>query len=149
MNYEIKRINIWSVAKVSFVLGGVLGFVLGLFFWMFASMLAQLPLEEFSSMDGMEGLGAMGIMLPFMMAVFYGIGAMLGNAIMAGVYNLLAGLVGGVELTLTQSDQPVYATPPTYVQPPPAPIQPPPTPQPPPPPSAPPPPSPPPVSPQG
>ena len=42
MNYEIKRISIWSVAKVSFVLGGVMGFVLGMFFWMFASMVAQL-----------------------------------------------------------------------------------------------------------
>ena len=111
MNYEIKRINIWSVAKVSFVLGGVLGFVLGLFFWMFASMIAQLPLEEFGDMDGMEGLGAMGIMLPFMMAVFYGVAAMIGNALMAGIYNILSSVVGGIELTLAQPPQPVYAAP--------------------------------------
>jgi hypothetical protein len=144
MNYEIKRINIWSVAKVSFVLGGVLGFVLGLLFWMFASVLAQLSLEEFSNMDGMTELGALGIILPFMMAIFYGIGAMVGNAIMAGVYNLLANLVGGVELTLTPSAQPVYAAPPPVAPPPPQTPQPPP-----PPPAAPSPPSPPPVSPEG
>jgi len=148
MNYEIKRINIWSVAKVSFVLGGVLGFVMGLFFWMFASVLAQLSLEEFGNVDGMAELGALGIMLPFMMAVFYGVGAMLGNAIMAGVYNLLAGMVGGVELTLAQSAQPAYAATPTYAPPPPSAPQPPPT-APQPPPTAPQPPSPPPGPPQG
>ena len=35
MNYEIKRFSVWSVAKISFVLGAVFGFIFGMFAWMY------------------------------------------------------------------------------------------------------------------
>lgn len=116
MVYEIKRLNVWSVAKVSFVLGAVFGFLAGLLLWMFADMLSQLPLSGLGDVEGGDGLGRLSAMLPFVLAVFYAVVAMIVNGIVAGVYNLLAGLVGGIELTLAPP-QPAYA-PPAMPQPP-------------------------------
>lgn len=125
MNYELKRLNIWSVAKVSFVLGGVLGFLAGILLWMFADMLASLPLADLGDVEGTESLSTLGAVLPFMLAVFYGVAGMVFNAVMAGVYNVLAGMVGGVECVLVAAPQPYVAAPPQppafQVQPPPPP----------------------------
>lgn len=112
MVYEIKRLSVWSVAKVSFVLGGLFGFLMGLLFWMFAGLLAQTPLSEFGDVEGLNGFGAMGAMLPFLMAVFYAVAAMLFNGLMAGVYNVLSGVVGGIECTLAVPVSPYAMAPP-------------------------------------
>jgi uncharacterized BrkB/YihY/UPF0761 family membrane protein len=106
MVYEVKRLNVWSVAKVSFVLGGVFGFLAGILLWMFADMIGQLPLSDFSDVEGAEGLGSMGAIVPFLLAVFYGVAAMLLNGLMAGIYNVLAGIVGGIECTLVAPPSP-------------------------------------------
>ena len=47
MNYEIKRLSVWSVAKISFVIGAVVGFIFGMFAWMFAGLLSQVALDEY------------------------------------------------------------------------------------------------------
>jgi hypothetical protein len=153
MNYEIKRFAIWPVAKISFVVGAILGFLIGGFFWMVSGIISQIPFEDFGSdATGIESLGAMGIVLPFFMAVFYGVLMMVGNVIFTGLYNVLAGFVGGVEVELAQTGTPAYPQPapgPVYATAPPAPIAPPPPtappqpPQPPPPPTGSPPPPPP------
>jgi hypothetical protein len=134
MNYELKRFGIWPVAKISFVVGAILGFLIGGFLWMVSGVLSQLPLEDFGGdVGGFESLGAMGVMLPFFMAVFYGVLMMVGNVIFTGLYNILAGFVGGLEIELAQADAPSYPQPapgPVYAAVPP-PISPPPPPQPP------------------
>ena len=116
MVYEIKKLNVWSVAKISFVLGALFGFLAGLLLWMFADMLSQFPLSDLGDVEGAGGLGRLSAMLPFVLAVFYAVVAMIVNGIVAGVYNLLAGLLGGIELTLA-APQPAY-TPPAVPQPP-------------------------------
>jgi hypothetical protein len=122
MNYELKRVGVWSVAKISFVLGAILGFVAGLFLWMVMSVMQALPIEDMAGMEGMGALGAMGVMMPFFLAVFYGVASMIVNSIMAGVYNLLSGFLGGLELTLAANvPAPSYAP---YAAPPPPPAPP-------------------------
>ena len=106
MNYEIKKLNVWSVAKVSFVLGGVLGFCAGLFVWMFAGLISSLPVTELSEPEAMEGLSSLGAMMPFVLAVFYAVMLMITNGILSAVYNLLGGIVGGIELTLVAPPPP-------------------------------------------
>lgn len=123
MNYEIKKLNIWSVAKVSFVLGGVLGFCAGLFLWMFAGLISSLPVSELSEPEAMEGLSSLGAMMPFALAVFYAVMLMITNGILSAVYNLLGGMVGGIELTLVAPPPPQMPTswaPPVAPGPPPA-----------------------------
>jgi hypothetical protein len=129
MNYEIKRFAIWPVAKISFVVGAILGFLIGGFFWMVTGIVSQIPFEEFGSdATGLESLGAMGIVLPFFMAVFYGVLMMVGNVIFTGLYNILAGFVGGLEVELAQPGAPAYPQPapgPVYAAaPPPQPVRP-------------------------
>lgn len=124
MVYEIKRLNVWSVAKVSFVLGGMLGVIAGIFLWMFTGLLAQFPMAELSDTEGLGELGSMGAMMPLFMGVIYAFMLMIVNSIMAGVYNLMGGLVGGIELTLVQpaTETPVQTwTAPAAVPPPPPP----------------------------
>ena len=110
MVYEIKKLNVWSVAKISFVLGALFGFLAGLLLWMFADMLSQFPLSDLGDVEGASGLGRLSAVLPFVLAVFYAVAAMIVNGIVAGVYNLLAGLLGGIELTLA-APQPAYTAP--------------------------------------
>jgi hypothetical protein len=113
MSYEVKRIGVWSVAKISFVLGAVFGLLAGIFVWMLSAVLVQIPFEEFGGdMEGLGLIGAMGIMLPFMMAIFYGVAGMITNAILAAMYNLMAGLVGGLEVTLGAAQGSVTTAPP-------------------------------------
>jgi hypothetical protein len=97
MTYELKNVGLWSVAKISFVLGALLGFLIGLLLWMVSGLLQSLPFQELS---GEVGLGAAGATLPFILAVLYGVMCMVGNTIMAGIYNVLAGFLGGIDLTL-------------------------------------------------
>ena len=129
MNYEIKRFAIWPVAKISFVVGAILGFLIGGFFWIVSGIISQIPFEDFGSdAAGLESLGAMGIVLPFFMAVFYGVLMMVGNVIFTGLYNVLAGFVGGLEVELAQTGTPGYPQPapgPVYAAAPPPPPPPP------------------------
>lgn len=128
MKYELKRLDIWSVAKMSFVLGGALGLFAGTFFWMFAGLISQISALSGSS-GGMDDMGSMGIIMPVLLAGMYGVMMMIMNVIMAVIYNLFASLVGGLQVTLevepvvtyTQQPAPVaYAAPqPQAPQPPP------------------------------
>lgn len=125
MTFELKRVSVWSVAKIAFIFGAVFGFLAGLFLWMFAGLLANLPLDGYGSALGMDDLGAMGIVLPFFMAMFYGVISMIGHAVIVAIYNVLASLLGGVELTLQERAQPVWAAPAGYAATPPPPPAPP------------------------
>ncbi len=114
MKYELKHLDIWSVAKMSFVLGGALGLFAGLFFWMFAGLISQLsPLSGSSS--GMEDMGSMGIIMPILLAGMYGVMMMIMNVIMAVIYNLFASLVGGLQVTLEVEPVVTYTQPPAPV----------------------------------
>ena len=48
----------------------------------------------------MDELQSFGASMPFILAIVYAVGFMIGNSLMAGAYNILAGMVGGVELKL-------------------------------------------------
>ena len=142
MKYELKAIGYWSLIKISFVINLIVGFVLGLFVAMFIGAFLSLA----GRMSGLAGMpmegelpsaGFMVVFLPFL----YGFGAAIFNTILfvivAFVYNVMAKLVGGIELEFSEMHlQPAtYATssvtqPPTYYTqiptppPPPPPVQP-------------------------
>ena len=56
MKYELKHVGIWSVAKISFVLGGLFGLFMGMIFWMFGSLISQLS-SLGGGGSGMDDLG--------------------------------------------------------------------------------------------
>ena len=111
----IRRFNVFSVAKIQgflgFVIGLLIGVIYGLIFMIFGAAISSLAPQGDS--QAMGGLGAIVIGLVIMIAVpiFYGILGFIGGAIGALVYNLAAGVVGGLKFEL-EGVAPAYAPPP-------------------------------------
>jgi len=93
---RITHIAPLSVAKVALVIYGVLGLVVGGFFALLAVFGASFGAamgDESALMGAAFGLGAV-IVLP----IFYGcLGALMG-LFMSWLYNVVAGVVGGIEI---------------------------------------------------
>lgn len=121
MKYEVKSVGIWSVAKISFVIYGVLGFVVGIFYAGFLSLFAGL-----FRMAGQEEMPAIftGVAFVFLPVIFAFLGAIIGliqNGLAAVLYNLFARGVGGIEINLSGTGgsepqayggvQPIYSAP--------------------------------------
>lgn len=95
----IRRFGIWSVAKLYGALLAAMGLLIGAIVAL-ASMIggasggfgADAPASA-GPLAMMFGVGAI-IFLP----VFYGVLGVVMGAIMAGLYNLVAGLIGGIEM---------------------------------------------------
>ena len=91
----IKRIGPLSVAKISFVLYAFIGLIVG-------ACVALIGMAGFALGDaGRTGpfLGmALGVGAVIVMPVFYGVLGFLVALIGAAIYNLAAGIVGGVEI---------------------------------------------------
>jgi hypothetical protein len=111
----IRRFNVFSVAKIqgflAFVIGLLIGVIYGFAFMIFGAAISSLAPQGDS--QAMGGVGAIVIGLVIMIAVpiLYGILGFIGGAIGALVYNLAAGVVGGVKFEL-EGVAPAYAPPP-------------------------------------
>ena len=93
----INRVTPFSLAKISGTLYAILGLVFGALFSLIAMAGAMAGGGENGSMFGaLFGVGAI-IMFP----IFYGCIGFVGSLIIAWLYNVLAGMVGGVELDVT------------------------------------------------
>jgi len=93
----IKRISPISCAKVSGLLYAVIGLLVGacvsLVMMAFGSFMPQEEVPAAGAISMMFGAGAI-VILP----IFYGIMGFIGGAIVAFVYNLIAGWTGGIEI---------------------------------------------------
>ena len=111
----IRRFNVFSVAKIqgflAFVIGLLIGVIYGFAFMIFGAAISSLAPQGDS--QAMGGVGAIVIGLVIMIAVpiLYGILGFIGGAIGALVYNLAAGVVGGLKFEL-EGVAPAYAPPP-------------------------------------
>jgi hypothetical protein len=112
----IKRFGVFSVAKmqslVMFVIGLVIGVIYGLIFIIFgAAITAMAPRGEGQAAAG--GISTVVIGLVFMIAfpIIYAIFGFIIGCIWALVYNLAAGIVGGIKFEL-ESVNTGYAPPP-------------------------------------
>lgn len=94
----LKSIGVFSLAKMMAALNAVGGFIAGAFLALFGILgpgIAAAQSDAGAFIGMLFGVGAI-IFLPIM----YGIMGFIGGAIMAFVYNLVAGIAGGVELEL-------------------------------------------------
>ena len=89
----IKRINVLKLAIFQGALMAAFGLLAGLFLLVFGSMFSKLGGDGASAVGLIGGVGAV-IFLP----ILYGIFGFIGGAIGAFVYNLVAGVVGGIEI---------------------------------------------------
>ncbi len=93
MVHRVKHIGVAQLAKVMGILYLALGVVIGVCFWAFSSLVPKGPMA--SAMFPMGGI-VMLIAFP----VLYGLIGFLAGAMVAWLYNLAAGWVGGVEFEL-------------------------------------------------
>lgn len=101
MIYEIKRIRIWSVVKTGFFVWGLIGFLFGLYAAAMMPILFEMmgSLGPFSS--SFEGLSPlMLIFLPIFYSIMLAVVGTLITALSVGFFNLIASLLGGIEIDL-------------------------------------------------
>jgi hypothetical protein len=93
----IKKLDIMSYAKVSALIGAIMGFFIGIF-----AAIASSFMGAFSGMTGAPlasgGIAAMGIAAIIVVPIMYGIGAFIGGAIGAFIYNIVAQRIGGIKI---------------------------------------------------
>jgi hypothetical protein len=93
----VRRIGVLSAAKMLCALYAALGLVFG------GIMSAVALLTGLLGSGGERGMGAVGGLLfgagaVVVLPIFYGLLGLVGGAIGAGLYNLAAGVIGGLEL---------------------------------------------------
>jgi hypothetical protein len=97
---EIKRVGVLSLAKII----GLIYTVIGLILWLFMGCFMLIGLAA----QPTDAPGEMLVMLGFVcfMPFIYGVMGFVGGAIIAGVYNLVAGKIGGIEVELAPAGEP-------------------------------------------
>ncbi len=88
----IKKIDAWSVAKVSVILNALFGFMLGLFMMLVSFFV---PTSEGEMMPWFFAVGA-----PIALPILYGIIGLVAGYVMALLYNLGAKWVGGIKIEI-------------------------------------------------
>ena len=102
----LKKIPLWPVIKMAFVVFIIIGIVIGVFYAILLSTWGVL-MSSFadaglgSQVTMLRGLGF--ILIP-VIAIVYAIFGTIVVAIWTIVYNLIAAVVGGIELVLEESD---------------------------------------------
>ena len=99
MSLELKKIDVWSCVKISFILFGLLGLIIGIFYAIFFSLLGGMfdtfGMGEFGSFSGFFS-GVFGIFMVFFMALFYAVIGSIFTIICVWLYNVIARASGGI-----------------------------------------------------
>ncbi len=92
----LKSIGVFSMAKMLGALYATIGFLIGLLFALLSVVGAGI------ADSGSEGLLALvfGVGAVIILPVFYGVLGFVGGAVLSALYNLIAGMAGGIELNL-------------------------------------------------
>lgn len=98
---RLTRIGVGSAAKISGALYAALGLIIGVFFALFALIgagFAGMAAQDDNApafLSAMFGVGAV-VLFP----LFYGLLGLVGGAVCAAIYNLLARMIGGLEVEM-------------------------------------------------
>ena len=90
----LKRVSPASAFKVGLVAYGIVGLILGVFCSLIA--MGAFPIAREAHLP----FARIGIFAVILCPIFYGIIGGIGAVIAAGIYNLVAGWVGGLELDI-------------------------------------------------
>lgn len=97
MMQRIRRMGVMQMAKTSGVLYALLGVIIGVPVVLFMSTIAKTT----SGIPGVPGVGSgVGIGTLVMMPVIYAVGGFVSGAVIAALYNLVAGWTGGIAIEL-------------------------------------------------
>ena len=112
---KIRRFSVISVAKMygllSFIFGLIFGVIYGLILILFGAAMTAASSEGINTAAGGVSSVVMGFGLMIGLPILYGFLGFIMGAIAALVYNVLAGIVGGIKFEL-EGVQQEYAPPP-------------------------------------
>ncbi|HEX6043355.1 MAG TPA: hypothetical protein VFZ22_02615 [Pyrinomonadaceae bacterium] len=110
----IKRFGVFSVAKMygllMFVAGLIIGVIYGVILIVFGAAITGLSPGEGAAASGVSTV-VLGIIMMIALPITYGLFGFIGGAIGALIYNVMAGIIGGVKFEL-EGVQQEYAPPP-------------------------------------
>ena len=95
----IKRIDVMSAAIMGAATAAALGLIAGLFIAAFGGAMSNFGNNSSFGNSGGFGSG-LGIVAVVLFPVLYGFFGFIGGAIYAALYNLFAGMVGGIKVEL-------------------------------------------------
>ena len=102
--YEMRRIAVWPVVRVVFIIFLIIGIIVGLMyglmmssFGLLLSALGESPIDE-----GLPLIGNLGFLMIPIFAVFYAVFGTIAAVIWVLIYNITASVVGGIELELEE-----------------------------------------------
>ena len=104
--FVLKKIPLWPVLRMSFVVFIIIGIVIGVFYAILLSTWGVL-MSSFADTGLGEQFGivrGLGFVLIPVVAILYAVFGTIVVAIWTLVYNLIAAVVGGIELVLEESD---------------------------------------------
>ena len=100
MEYEIKRFNLLSAAKILFIIFLVIGILLSMFYMLIVGILGNFM--ESVGLDAFEGemiglSGAGGFFIVLFLSIFYSLILTALSLFMLVLYNIAAGFAGGIK----------------------------------------------------
>src|SRR5258708_39428239 len=96
----IRHVRVWSVSRLYGAVSATMGLLIGACF----ALVAALGGMAGAMRDSGSGLGSggpfalLGVGAIIIFPLLYGVGGLVGGAIAAALYNLFAGMLGGIEL---------------------------------------------------
>jgi hypothetical protein len=106
----ITRVGVLSVAKIEAAISAVLGLIIGVIYGLVVMVFGAAMMSQSSGAGGSAIL--LGLLMMIGIPIFYGILGFIVGAIIALVYNVVAGFVGGLEIEVESNDPPAYSAPP-------------------------------------
>jgi hypothetical protein len=113
----VRRVGVFSIAKIQgllmFVIGLIIGVLYGLTVMIFGAAIVASMQRGGSANPALGGVSTIvaGLVIMIAFPIFYGIMGFVGGAIGGLIYNIAAGVVGGIKLEL-ETTAPQYAPPP-------------------------------------
>lgn len=104
----VRRVGVWSLAKIYGALCLGMGLIFGVFFGLFSLLgmgMATMAADESGAAGAIASL-FFGVGAVIFMPLFYGLMGLVIGAVSAVIYNLAARLVGGLELHLEPAPEP-------------------------------------------
>lgn len=104
----IKRVGVLSLAKIQAVVMAAIGVFVGVIYALMMLTFGAVMMSQ----AGNSGIGAMaggvagGLLMIVIIPVFYAVLGFITGAISAFIYNLAAGVIGGLELELSDMNAP-------------------------------------------